>query len=186
VRLARLAPAAVGAAAALALAGPAQAVTDADLRSGIESHGGSGSAVPSVSLGSGDSLLRSVLGVVLVVGVILVVAKLLRANQRRQLRGTGADGLIEVVGTTPIGPNRNIHLLRVGGELLLIGAGEGSITPLRSFSAGEAAALGVLAHDDATDLALAPASALALPAPAPAARPRRRGMVDTLRELSAR
>ena len=95
--------------------------------------------------------MRGVIGFVVVIGTILVIAKVLKTNQRRKHgamprgRGRGRDsGLVEVISTTPLGPNRQLHLVRIGDEVILVGSGEGGITPLRKFDEDEAVALGVI------------------------------------------
>jgi flagellar protein FliO/FliZ len=179
----------------LALFAPAAlAVTDKDLKSGLANTPASGTGVPHVSMSVGGSLGRTVLGLVIVVGVILIVAKVLKANQKRRLNIRGGSGdLVEVIGTTPIGPNRNLHLVRIGDEVLLLGAGEGGITPLRSFHPHEAVAIGAIgapqpSFAEALELAGGPAPVQAGPLalPAPSAPKPRRSMLGTLRELSAR
>jgi flagellar protein FliO/FliZ len=181
----------------LALFAPAAlAVSDKDLKSGLADTSASGSGVPHVSMSVGSGLGRTVLGLVIVVGVILIVAKLLKANQKRRQGIHGGNGdLVEVIGTTPIGPNRNLHLVRIGDEVLLLGAGEGGITPLRSFHPHEAVAIGAIEAPQpsfaaALEMAGGPAplqaSASPLALPAPSAPKKSRSMLGTLRELSAR
>jgi flagellar protein FliO/FliZ len=114
----------------------------------------SGDGTPQVGLNVGGSLVRGVIGFVVVIGVILVIAKLLKTNQKRKQggyipRGRGRDGgLVEVISTTPLGPNRQLHLVRIGDEVILVGSGEGGTTPLRKFDEDEAIALGVIATED--------------------------------------
>ncbi len=113
----------------------------------------SGDGTPQVGLDVGGGLVRGVVGFVIVIGVILLIAKLLKTNAARKSgfmpRGRGRDGdLVEVLSTTPLGPNRQLHMVRVGDEVILVGAGEGGITPLRSFSEDEAVALGAVTSED--------------------------------------
>jgi flagellar protein FliO/FliZ len=179
------------AAAQLAAAPAALAVSDRDLAH-LSTTQASGSGVHGVSFGVGGGLGRAVLGLVLVVGAILVVSRLLKASQKRRFGlGGGPSSALEVLSTTPLGPNRNLHLLRIGQEVLLIGAAEGGISRLRTFDPAEAIDLGMLPPDggegfgEPTTGATAPAPSRALPASS--ARPaRKRGLLDTLRHLSAR
>jgi flagellar protein FliO/FliZ len=180
------------AAAQLVAVPAAFAVSDDDLAN-LNTNQSSGSGVHGVSFSVGGGLGRAVLGMVVVVGAILVIARLLKANQKRRfgLRG-GPSGALEVLSTTPLGPNRNLHLLRVGEEVMLIGAAEGGITRLRTFDPGEAVDLGMLPPQEgddpfgpapATQTAPAPSRSL----PATTTRPqRKRGFLDTLRDMSAR
>jgi flagellar protein FliO/FliZ len=176
--------------ASLVAAPAALAVSDQDLKN-LNTDQASGSGVHGVSIGVGGGLGRAVLGLVVVVGAILVVARLLKANQKRRfgLRG-GPSGALEVLSTTPLGPNRNLHLLRIGDEVLLIGAAEGGITRLRTFDPSEAVDLGMLPPDTGDGLGgqptptTAPAPSRALPASGQPTR--RRGLLDSLRDISTR
>jgi flagellar protein FliO/FliZ len=179
------------AAAQLAVVPAALAVSDQDLKN-LNTDQASGAGAH-VSFGFGGGLGRAVLGFVAVVGAILVVAKLLKTNQKRRfgLRG-GPSGALEVLSTTPLGPNRNLHLLRVGDEVMLIGAAEGGINRLRTFDTTEAMDLGMLPPVDGEDgfgaapaAPVAPAPSRALPSSSNRAA-RKRGMLDTLRDMSAR
>jgi flagellar protein FliO/FliZ len=44
----------------------------------------------------------------------------------------------------PLGPNRSVHLIRAGRELVLVGSAEHGIVPIRTYSEDEALALGLL------------------------------------------
>jgi len=153
----------------------------------------SGDGTPHVGLDVGSSLIRGVIGFAVVLGTILVIAKVLKSNQARKQglsprRGRGRDsGLVEVLSTTPLGPNRQLHLVRVGDEVILVGAGEGGITPLRRFDEGEAVALGAIASEDER-MAGGFADALAQAgAPAPTRRSSSSAsMLDRMRQLTSR
>ena len=56
-------------------------------------------------------------------------------------RAPPARGL-ETVATLPLGPNRSLHLVRAGDELVLVGVAEHGVTPIRTYSEDEARALG--------------------------------------------
>jgi flagellar protein FliO/FliZ len=152
----------------------------------------SGDGTPQVGLDVGGGLLRGVVGFVIVIGVILIIAKLLKTNAARKngfvSRSRGRDGdLVEVLSTTPLGPNRQLHMVRVGDEVILVGAGEGGITPLRSFSEDEAVALGAVASEGEQ---LSPGFTDALARAGVTAPARRRapnvGLLDRVRALTTR
>jgi flagellar protein FliO/FliZ len=180
------------AAAQLVAVPAALAVSDKDLAN-LNTNQASGNGVQGVSFSVGGGLGRAVLGLVVVVAAILVIARLLKANQKRRfgLRG-GPTGALEVLTTTPLGPNRNLHLLRVGDEVLLIGAAEGGISRLRTFDPTEAVDLGMLQPHEGDDpfgpapgTQSAPAPSRSLPAQT--TRPqRKRTFLDSLRDMSAR
>jgi flagellar protein FliO/FliZ len=183
----------IAAALALPLSLPASALalTNAQFKN-LATTKPSGEGTPHVGLDVGGSLLRGVVGFAIVIGVILVVSKLLKSNQRRKQgitprrRGQGG-GLVEVLSSTPLGPNRHLHMVRVGDEVILVGAGEGGITPLRRYDEDEAIALGAIASaDELIDAGFADALAQA-GAPAP---PRRASsnasLIDRVRQLTSR
>jgi flagellar protein FliO/FliZ len=94
-----------------------------------------------VASGMGGTMLRLGLGLIVVVGLILGVYLLLKRMQRGRMPGFGgaaADDLVDVVSTTPLGPNRFLHLIRVGEELILVGATEQSVTPVARIGGEEA------------------------------------------------
>jgi flagellar protein FliO/FliZ len=103
-------------------------------------------------------------------------------------RGRGRDGgLVEVISTTPLGPNRQLHLVRIGDEVILVGSGEGGITPLRKFDEDEAIALGVI---DPADAQLEVGFADALAGAGVPVAPRRpqtsASLLDRVRSLTSR
>ena len=51
---------------------------------------------------------------------------------------------LETIASLSLGTNRSLHLVRVGGEIVLLGAAEHQITPIRRYSETEAHALGLL------------------------------------------
>ncbi len=103
-----------------------------------------GSATPtSLSGEGGGTLLRLGIGLVVVVGLIAAVWFVLKRIQRSRYPALDEAGpsLIDVVTTTALGPNRSLHLVRVGEELVLVGSTDHGITPLARLGADEAANL---------------------------------------------
>jgi flagellar biosynthetic protein FliO len=97
------------------------------------------------SSSSSGSLLRFVFGLIVVVGAILAVHWLLKRWGQSRLQGVaGRSGVIDVVATTSLAQGRTLHLVRVGSELVLVGATEQSITRIGEM---DAAALGEMAAD---------------------------------------
>jgi flagellar protein FliO/FliZ len=88
-------------------------------------------AVPQVSsalgAGVGGQLLQLVLGLLLVVGLIFVLAWLMRRVQRT---GPAGNQVIELVGSRALGPRDRLVLVQVGNEQVLLGVSPGSITAL--------------------------------------------------------
>jgi flagellar protein FliO/FliZ len=81
-------------------------------------------------------VIRTIVGLAVVLGVIYGVYWLLKSAARA--KSGRADERIGVIATTPLAPNRSLHLVRAGDELILVGATDHSITPLRVYAAEEA------------------------------------------------
>ncbi|MCW2927183.1 MAG: flagellar biosynthesis protein FliO [Thermoleophilia bacterium] len=84
----------------------------------------------------GGGILRSIFGLLVVLGVIYGVHWLLKRWGQSKLQGvSGTAGIIDVVATTSLAQGRALHLVRVGEELVLVGATEQSITRIGDFDA---------------------------------------------------
>jgi flagellar protein FliO/FliZ len=140
------------------------------LGAGITSAGsGHGAAAPAGSAGA--DIIRTIVGLAVVLGVIYGVYWLLKSSARA--KSGRPDERIGVIATTPLAPNRSLHLVRAGSELILVGATEHSITPLRVYTADEA----LLVEGTTGEMALS------LPAATPL---RRNNLLETLRKRTAR
>nr|WP_082060913.1 flagellar biosynthetic protein FliO [Pseudomonas abietaniphila] len=84
-------------------------------------------ASSALSSGVGGQLLQLVLGLLLVVGLIFVLAWLMRRVQRA---GPAGNQVIELVGSRALGPRDRLVLVQVGNEQVLLGVSPGSITAL--------------------------------------------------------
>ena len=85
-------------------------------------------AVTAPAVGSvGGQLTQLVLGLLLVIGLIFVLAWLMRRVQRI---GPGNGQVIELVGSRALGPRDRLVLVQVGEEQILLGITPGRITPL--------------------------------------------------------
>lgn len=93
-------------------------------------------AKPAKSASKGGTVTRMIFGLLFVLGVIYGVYWLLRNYSKSRFPGMAASGggAIEVVATTPLAANRALHLVRVGTEMVLIGATETSISQLSTVS----------------------------------------------------
>ena len=139
---------------------------------------GSGGATTIAGSGGAGTIARTIVGLAVVLGVVYGLYWLLKSVGRGRTNDSG--GRIEVVATAQLAPNRTLHLLRCGDELILVGAGEAGVTPLRVYSHDDAVGAGLL--EDGT---VAPALLPATPA-APAAPAARRSPVATLRAWTVR
>ncbi len=130
--------------------------------------------------------MRTIVGLAIVIAVIYGlywVLKQVKASREESSSGQGLGTL----ATLPLGPNRSLHLVRAGGEVVLLGVGEGGVTPIRTYGEHEARALGLLAGDDEPKDPRGPAAAApALPG-MPAARPSmREALRRSLEDLRAK
>lgn len=75
----------------------------------------------------GGQLTQLVLGLLLVVGLIFVLAWLMRRVQRV---GPGNGQVIEMIGSRALGTRDRLVLVQVGEEQILLGITPGRITPL--------------------------------------------------------
>jgi flagellar protein FliO/FliZ len=100
-----------------------------------------------ISGGGGGSLVRTIVGLAIVLAVIYGVAwvlKQVKSSKEERLRGGG----LESAAVVPLGPNRSLHLVRAGSEFVLVGVAEHGVTPIRTYSEEEALELGILGEDD--------------------------------------
>ena len=120
---------------------------------------------------AGGGLVRTIVGLAIVIAVIYGlywVLKQVKSSREERASGQGLGTL----ATLPLGPNRALHLVRAGGEIVLLGVGEGGVTPIRTYGEHEARALGLLAGEDDDDPTSAgPTAGPSLPG-VPAAKPR--------------
>ncbi|TWC16187.1 MULTISPECIES: flagellar biosynthetic protein FliO [unclassified Pseudomonas] len=85
-------------------------------------------AASTAGSGMAGQLVQLVLGLLLVLGVIFLLAWLLRRVQ--QAGPTGKGQVIDIVGSRALGPRDRLVLVQVGNEQILLGLSPGSITAL--------------------------------------------------------
>ena len=106
------------------------------------------SAAPAQAAGStGGGLVRTIVGLAIVIGVIYGLYWVLKQVKASREENASGDGL-KTLATLPLGTNRSIHLVRAGHEIVLVGAGEHGVTPIRTYSEAEARALGLIPADE--------------------------------------
>ena len=102
-----------------------------------------GKAAEAASGSSGGSIVRTIVGLAVVLGVIYGLHWVLK--QVKHSRDAAESGeALETIATLSLGTNRSLHLVRVGAEIVLLGAAEHQVTPIRRYSEAEAHALGLL------------------------------------------
>src|SRR3954452_14052654 len=92
---------------------------------------------------SGGSIVRTIVGLAVVLGVIYGLHWLLKQVKASKDSAVAGESL-ETVASLSLGTNRSLHLVRVGGEIVLLGAAEHQITPIRRYTESEAHSLGLL------------------------------------------
>ena len=98
----------------------------------------------------GGSLVRTFVGLAVVVAVIYGLYWVLRqVKSSREERVVGSGLASQAV--VPLGPNRSLHLVRAGRELVLLGVAEHGVTPIRSYSEEEAQRVGLIGQDGAAN-----------------------------------
>jgi flagellar protein FliO/FliZ len=126
---------------------------------------------------SGGGLVRTVVGLAVVLAVIYGlhwVLKQVKASKEARAVGSG----LESAASVPLGPNRSLHLVRAGTELVLVGVAEQGVTPIRTYTEEEARAVGLLvdpvdhAEDDASGAPAGPHRAMTIGAAIEAVRRR--------------
>ena len=124
--------------------------------------------------GSGGGIARMVVGLAVVIGVIYGLSWVLR-QVKASREGAATGGGLASISSLPLGPNRSLHLVRAGNDLVLLGAAEKGVTPIRTYTEDEARIAGLLGD---TDQPLLPAG--------PAPRPVATNVIETLRARTVR
>ncbi|MDX1367040.1 flagellar biosynthetic protein FliO [Pseudomonas sp.] len=85
-------------------------------------------ATPMASSGMAGQLVQLLLGLLLVIGLIFLLAWLMRRVQ--QLGPRGSQQVIKIVASQALSPRDRLVLVQVGGEQILLGLTPGRIAPL--------------------------------------------------------
>jgi flagellar protein FliO/FliZ len=101
----------------------------------------------SATSGGGGSLVRTFVGLAVVIAVIYGLFWVLRQVKAGREEKTLGKGL-QTTATVPLGPNRALHLVRAGTDFVLVGVAEQSVTPIRTYTEAEARAAGLLRDED--------------------------------------
>jgi len=142
----------------------------------LDAGSGATTSEPSPASSSG-AFARMIAGLAIVLAVIYAVYWLLKTYGKAK-RGSSSDGRVALLGTTTLAPNRALHLVRVGEEVILVGSAEQSVTPIRVYDANALRRAGV-----DVDGALAGGSSRAGPQ---LAGGQSSGLLDALRRMTAR
>lgn len=108
----------------------------------------------------GGSLVRTFVGLAIVLAVIYGIAwvlKQVKASKEERSHGNG----LKATAVVALGPNRSLHLVRAGREVVLVGVAEHAVTPIRTYTEEEAIELGLIG-EDGEDLDAEPSRAAAV------------------------
>ena len=165
-------PAVVAACAGCLLAAPAARAASGE---NTPLNLGSGSTAQTAHAASGGGIVRTIVALLAVIVVIYAITWVLKKVKSTK-EATASGTSLESLATLPLGTNRALHLVRAGTEVVLLGAAEHSVTPIRRFSEAEAIQLGLLDGTTGATLDVLPEG------PAPARRPQTGGgLLDALR-----
>src|SRR3712207_5696354 len=92
---------------------------------------------------SSGGLVRTIVGLAVVLGVIYGLHWVLKQVKSAKDDKASGQGLAPLA-TLPLGPNRSLQLVRAGSEIVLLGVGEGGVTPIRTYTEDQARSLGLL------------------------------------------
>jgi flagellar protein FliO/FliZ len=118
-----------------------------------------GTTVAHAASSGGSGIVRTIVGLFIVIAVIYGVSWVLRQAKGAKNRASGR-GLAQMA-TLPLGSGKAVALVRAGSEVVLIGIAENGITPIRTYTEEEAISLGLEVPDDAEldeDTTLRPAA----------------------------
>src|SRR4051812_31883590 len=121
----------------------ALAATDAGEKTPLNLKDSSG---PNTHVGGGGSIVRTIVGLAVVIGVIYGLYWILKqVKSSREEKATGQG--LAALATLPLGGQRSLQLVRAGRELHLVGVSEQGVSPVRTYSEEEAEAAGLLDLD---------------------------------------
>jgi flagellar protein FliO/FliZ len=96
---------------------------------------------------SGGGLGRTIIGLLIVCAIIYGlywVLKQVKKAREEQASGSGLHSLASL----PLGPNRSLHMIRAGRDIVLVGVAEHGVQPIRSYTEQEAYDSGLISDDD--------------------------------------
>jgi flagellar protein FliO/FliZ len=131
-------------------------------------------SAPAQAASSGGGLVRTIVGLAVVIGVIYGLYWILKQVKKSREDTATGQGL-KTLATLPLGANRSLHLVRAGEEIVLVGAGEHGVTPIRTYTETEALQMGLLVEETAPETK---------PAKAKAPKAERGGFLENLRKLT--
>ena len=114
------------------------------------------------STGSGGSIVRTIVGLAIVIAVIWGLAWILRQVKSGRDPQTSSTGLTSIAALS-LSTGRSVHLVKAGSDYLLLGSAEQGVVPIHRYTEEEARQAGLL---DVIDAPAKPRRALLLRPPA--------------------
>ena len=102
------------------------------------------SATSATSGSSGASIVRTIVGLAIVIAVIWGLAWILRQVKAGRDPNVSSSGLASVAALT-LGTGRSVHLVRAGNDYVLLGSTEHGVAPIHRYTEEQARDAGLLA-----------------------------------------
>jgi flagellar protein FliO/FliZ len=141
-------------AAALAVCAPVLACPGAALAAGTSTGAGentplnlSPASTATHTSSGGASLVRTIVGLAIVIAVIWGLSWILRQVKSGRDPQVSSEGLASIAALT-LGAGRSVHLVRAGSEYVLLGSAEHGVVPIHRYSEQEAREAGLLSGQD--------------------------------------
>jgi flagellar protein FliO/FliZ len=134
----------------LVWASPASAFTAAHTKKGTGEETPLNLGLPSTSShtsSGGASIVRTIVGLAIVLGVIWGLSWILRQVKGRRDPRVAATGLTSVAAL-PLSSGRSVHLVRAGNDYLLLGSAEHGLMPIHRYTEQQALEAGLLSPDE--------------------------------------
>ncbi|HEV7939120.1 MAG TPA: flagellar biosynthetic protein FliO [Solirubrobacteraceae bacterium] len=134
----------------LVWASPASAFTAANTKKGTgeQTPLNLGSPSPGSHPSSGGaSIVRTIVGLAIVLGVIWGLSWILRQVKGRRDPRVAATGLTSVAAL-PLSSGRSVHLVRAGNDYLLLGSAEHGLMPIHRYTEQQALEAGLLSPEE--------------------------------------
>jgi flagellar protein FliO/FliZ len=105
--------------------------------------GGSSSSTTSHVGGSGGSIVRTIVGLAIVIAVIWGLSWILRQVKSGRDPHTSSAGLTSLAALT-LSTGRSVHLVKAGNDYLLLGSAEHGVVPIHRYTEEEAREAGLM------------------------------------------
>jgi flagellar protein FliO/FliZ len=108
------------------------------------------SQVSAHTTSSGPSIVRTIVGLLIVIAVIWGLSWILRQVKSGRENRSAGDGL-RSLATLPLGSGRSLHLVRAGADYLLVGSAEHGVAPIHRYTEQEAREAGLIDEREASE-----------------------------------